>query len=102
MSSRYPDRITINLTQQHIDDGDRGQPLSCPIALDLAEEHQYPRVKGAIYKWAVNPGTCYSQEPWSPVYVVSRAARTWMRRFDAGRPVAPARFIFSKQTRGTA
>ena len=78
-------RLTIRVTQEDIDDGERRNGEQCPIALAMSRAlgddyvsvgDEY--VTGSVYDWEL-----------------SRTARQWVRRYDDGLRVAPATFRVS-------
>jgi hypothetical protein len=78
--------ILIDVTQQHIDDGEPGHPWSCPIALALdAAGLRSPWVQ--ITRWGI--ASAVGPDPRAPL---SRRAAKFVDAFDAGQPVKPTRF----------
>ena len=84
----------ITLTQGDINRGVRGNPYICPIARSIRRErpHIHPEVRAITTKLYSRP--CPDGLP-AATLIVSRRARSLMRRFDSGKPVAPGNFRFA-------
>jgi hypothetical protein len=79
--------ITVNVTQQHIDDGERMECKTCPIALALNEQHPMPkpwRVGNTTSRWREETPFGWCRLP--------LAAQTFIGDFDFQRPVQPFTF----------
>ena len=94
MTSKYPDKLQVNVTQEHIDNGEPGRGASCPIALAL---RAHPLTTGD--RWQVTRISAYSYEPYSPTYTTSHRAARFINRFDNELPVEPSTFVFTKDKR---
>lgn len=88
-------KLTVNVTQAHIDEGQKCSCGQCPIALALYEQH--PPAKDCY--WSVcTVGTLLWRQlttvTWKTIakYSIPREARVFIRRFDVGNPVEPFTF----------
>lgn len=87
------DEIIVDVTQEDIDRGKPNDAEHCPIARALRRE-----TKG---DWVVGVGglaTDYSGDVTLWVDYRAAWAAGFVRRFDAGKPVQPRRFVFKKVT----
>jgi hypothetical protein len=70
-------KITINVTQEHLDEGVCGDPERCPIALAVKQQHGFDVSVGdygiEYYAWDVR---------------LPHKARDFIREFDFDRPSA--------------
>lgn len=78
-------KLTVNVTQTHIDEGERNSPGLCPIALALDEQH--PCGGG----WRVSMLGARRRGNY-PSLLLPEKASQFVKDFDAGRPVFP--FVF--------
>lgn len=88
------DRIVVNVTQKHIDEGRRNYSDSCAIAHALMDA-------GYDLPWVIPGGSgirgfvSFKEDAYSrDVYALSRRANAFAHRFDKGNPVSPSRFVF--------
>lgn len=88
MSENSPRRLVVNVTQEHIDKGVRGDGKRCPIAYALADEGLTAYV-GASDVVFGNTGKRY---------MLSRRAQEFVLHFDCCiKPVKPSRFILTRE-----
>lgn len=87
-------KLTVHVTQSHIDRGVRCKCRSCPIALALQEQH--PRDDER--EWATDGNEVFTG--YKPVAILPPFARRFVDWFDLGRPVAP--FTFELELRPQA
>jgi hypothetical protein len=92
----YPATITVSITQEHIDAGERGVATRCPVALAFADALRAAGI--TEFGWT----SC-----WRYAVVVDRAggdavaeydpsgAFPWAQGYDRWLPVAPATFTFT-------
>lgn len=76
-------KITVNVTQKHIDEGQRMRCTSCPIALALNEQHPRPGV------WSVNGLVAAVRGNSWESYALPLLALDFICSFDVGAPVKP-------------
>lgn len=82
-------KIKIQVTAQHIKNGNVCALGSCPIALAVMEQLESPKVSVAFNcRFIKNEGTY--------AYKLSRAAKRFIMRFDNHKPVKPFSFIMTK------
>lgn len=76
---------TINVTQQHIEDGVRGDPYSCPVAKAISKTLGYPSwfVKVEAYLFTIDNNT----------YFMPFTVRNFIDAYDNNEPVQPFSFV---------
>lgn len=82
--------MKVNVTRKHIDDGKREQATNCPIAL---------AVKGMGHE-IVHVGNTHVTIKDVGIYYLSERAKKFIHRFDRGKSVDPATFIFKEKASG--
>lgn len=93
--------VTINVTQEDIDNGDVSSALTCPVALALSRQlPEYLCV--ALFSYAQVAPTRFTDEGWlsTTIYEYSRPLAKFIRAFDAEKPVQPGRFRLTKGLEG--
>jgi hypothetical protein len=91
MGTDYPETITVTVTQEHIDAGEPGDARNCPVALAF---------KGALaalgidaeHAWVYGYAGIHDSE--EEAYTTD--AYEWQEDYDAGEPVQPATFTFTR------
>lgn len=78
-----PDKIVVNVTDEHINDGTKKCGTHCPIALAVAPFKQ-PFVAGSWMGVYLNGQRAF--------YDLPDEAQKFIRSFDKGEPVAPFTF----------
>lgn len=83
--------ITVTVTQDHIDKGERENGDYCPISLALNE--QYPAEPGAA-KWWVGDD-CAVRLHNASTYTLPGDAQEFIHEYDDGQPVQPFVFVLA-------
>ena len=86
--SAYPKRITLTITQEDIEDGERVNALYCPFALAMIRETMSVCVVATPRYIALFD---IKNEP-EGYYKLTKKATAWMDRFDLGKRVKPDKF----------
>ena len=89
-------QLTINVTQEDIDKGNRNATTSCPVAraINRATKDIVSNVSGfAIELYGLMPNNSlftivYREEP-------TKAVKTFIKRFDSNQPVKPFSFVLN-------
>jgi hypothetical protein len=80
----------FQMTQEHVDGGQRSDPFFCPVASCL-RQNGYPHVSVGRTSWRPTvkhrEGRSRGRSRGLPKYVTN-----WIERFDAKKPVKPLRF----------
>lgn len=89
-------KLTVHVTQSHIDRGERCKCRSCPIALALNEQH--PLENGHV--WLTNGEEVFSEGPFDEelLDLLPALAQRFARRFDRELSVEPFTFELELQT----
>lgn len=75
------EKISVQVRQEHIDKGSKGDPYKCPVALALSENFPYSIVG---YYYSSANFDCYAN---------SEKLRRFMVSFDSGSSVKPGKFF---------
>lgn len=75
--------VTINVTQQHIDNGVSGDPHTCPVALAIHETTGRNHVKVEAYQFTIDDNA----------YFMPSSVRNFIDAFDSNEPVQPFSFV---------
>lgn len=79
--------MKVTVTQEHIDNGERYSPHSCPIALAVGEDTSW------INRVSVGPGSFAIQHVFSEErYFLPKEAMQFVKQFDSGKHVEPITF----------
>lgn len=83
--------MLVRVKQEHIDNGVRGDYLSCPIALAIKEATGAEQVNVDDYaiEWGNRVGQFWKMEGMNP----SMNLQVFMDNFDVGNPVEPFEFF---------
>ena len=57
-----PKEIVLNVTQKHIDKGQRSNPKKCPLALAIVEQTMFNHAEVYCHRVIVAPETCKRDE----------------------------------------
>lgn len=88
--------MRVSVTQDHIDNGVKDDTGCCPIGLALKDcGIEDPEVQNSFVRWEEVHGT------WRRLKLpdLPAAARLFIERFDAGKPVAPFTFKLEETKR---
>lgn len=79
--------MKVTVTQEHINDGERYSPHSCPIALALGDNVSW------INRVSVGPSSFSIQHVFSEErYFLPKEAMLFVKQFDSGKTVEPITF----------
>jgi hypothetical protein len=82
-------RLTVDVTQAHIDCGERNSPRACPIALALADAAPTgERVDGVLHDMVI----WLDEDDWEVTVPLTARAKRFVARFDYGCLVEPFTF----------
>jgi len=87
-------KITVRVTQEHIDRGIPYDSCACPIAISLHEMAENGKLGLHAWSWIVDQGYVF----FSHIHDVNNASRLpniadeFISAFDSGRPVNPIEF----------
>ena len=86
-------KIEIEVTQEHIEKGELGEPTMCPIAHAMSDAgyyHVYIDRHDVHYSTSDN---CSDDERQA---TTDHAIRTWQERYDAGQEVKPFSLLLTQ------
>lgn len=85
-------KIEIEVTEQHIKQGEPGEPTMCPIAYALGDAGYYHVYVDRCEVHYSTGDNCEDERQASASFHV----RTWQERFDAGKDVAPVNLLLTQ------
>jgi hypothetical protein len=91
--TKFPKRITLDITDKDIRLGRRENCQLCPAARAAKRLRLAPVVQvseDGVYFYSLSSGTL-------AVYDASKTLEKFIRRFDEGRPVKPLRVVLRKE-----
>lgn len=92
----YPEKITINVTEQDIIKGVQDDVLHCPIARAVNRKfHMKMGVRAAIEMITIHDNV---YGPWETYYITTDESIRFMESFDHGKSVKPQKFTFERGT----
>lgn len=100
----YPERITINVTEQDIIRGVPDDVCKCPIARALKRKlhikHDTPETVMAGVRARIDALTVHDNiyGPWDTFYITTDESIRFMENFDHGKSVKPQKFTFERGT----
>lgn len=90
MSSK-PSFDVVEVTQQDINSGARGNPKTCPVALSMSAWHQS--------QWIIDIDWAYDANDRDACWELDPHLVTWIEEFDDGADVAPIVLVMDTELR---
>ena len=85
------DEITVHVTDEDIEEGEKGNAARCPIALAARREYMDYSRFFVSYSW-MEIGVRFNYDDGIHIYTLPEGAKRFITAFDSGLPVAPFKF----------